>query len=699
MSYGLSIDVGTSFTAAAVLRTGSQGPEEPAVLPLGGRGTSIPTVVFVGSDGSRFVGEVAERRGLAEPGNVAREFKRRIGDSVPLVLGGTAILPEDLFAVMVDWVVGVATEREGEPPASITLTHPAGWGEHRTSLLKGALAASGYDDVVLMTEPEAAALSYAARERVSPGSTLAVYDLGGGTFDATVVRKADADTFTVLGTPQGIERLGGADFDQEVFNRVLDDADVSLAWEDQSSPEVLAALNRLRRECAEAKEALSSDSEATVSIMIPGSHSQVRLVRAEFELMVEPALRETIETMRLALESAGVRAEDLSAILLIGGSSRIPLVAQLLSAEFNRPLAIDVDPKASVALGAAFATAALEDGEDSAQPVPAAAAGEGASTGRRRAGVNAAGFSVAARPGSATPHHGPAGKATNKRLGFRVGAIVSAVTLLGVATATATNAPNPFTAAISTWAGDPRADAAEEPGTTPATPVPLAAPGAPDAPVGAGVGPLADTGAALQDKLFGVGAGSAAAAPGAAATPTPGATRAGKAAGTSAPSAEPRSGAAPASGASGGAGGKTGTGAAGPSVPPVPPSSPAPSPTGPTTNPPTTNPPTTNPPTTPTTPDPTVPPTTPPTTNPPVTPDPTLPPVTPTTPPTTNPPVTPPVTPEPTTVPIDPTTPPAPVTPPPTTQPVIEPTAVPGPPADPPAPGAAALALSVTAGI
>ncbi|MHA7191203.1 Hsp70 family protein [Arthrobacter sp. MDT2-16] len=521
MSYGLSIDVGTSFTAAAVLPAGGSGAE-PRVLPLGSRGASVPTVVFLAQDGTRLVGEVAERRGLAEPGRVAREFKRRMGDSVPLVLGESAVLPEELFVVVVAWVVGVATEREGEPPASITLTHPAGWGEHRTSLLRQALAEAGFHDVVLMTEPEAAALSYASRERVVAGSTLAVYDLGGGTFDATVVRKTGADTFTILGTPQGIERLGGADFDQEVFARVLEDSEAAPADLEQSSPEVLAALTRLRRECAEAKEALSSDSEATVSVMVPGSHTQVRLVRSEFELMVEPALRETVDTLRAALDSADVRPEDLSAILLVGGSSRIPLVAQLLSAEFNRPLAIDLDPKASVALGAAFATVALEaagdadgaaDQQETAEPAAATVPGP------LRSGVNAAGFAIPSRKGTAEPHHGPASMASNKRLGVRVAAVAAAVALLGVATATATgNVPS----SLTTFGA--RAEAAQ-PTSPAATGKPSAAPS--PAP-GPGVGPLRDTGSArepggaptLMDKVLGAGQGSASASPSAAGTPS-----------------------------------------------------------------------------------------------------------------------------------------------------------------------------------
>ncbi|MHA7282201.1 Hsp70 family protein [Arthrobacter sp. TMS2-4] len=457
MGYGLSVDVGTSFTAAAILRTDGETAGVPQVLPLGSRAAAIPTVVFLGADGTRLVGEAAERRGAAQPDRVAREFKRRMGDDVPLLVGDASVLPQQLIAAVVSWVVGVATEREGEAPDGVTLTHPAAWGEHRTSLLRQALAEAGVGDVVLLTEPEAAALSYASREKVPAGSTLAVYDLGGGTFDATVLRKTDADTFTVLGTPQGLERLGGADFDQEIFDHVLGSSDLPPADLDPG-PEILTALTRLRKECAEAKEALSSDSEATVPVMLPGAHSQVRLVRSEFEAMIEPALGDTLVTLRAALESAGVDARDLTAILLIGGSSRIPLVAQLLSEEFDRPLAIDVDPKASVALGAAFATSVLDDASGADDSTAGAGAG---ATGAAAAVpvTNAAGFALPAPRPTAVAAHGPVAMAPNRRLGVRIGAVAAAVALLGIATASATNAPG--FPALSALSGDQRAEAAE----------------------------------------------------------------------------------------------------------------------------------------------------------------------------------------------------------------------------------------------
>ncbi|WP_253904292.1 Hsp70 family protein, partial [Arthrobacter sp. Br18] len=434
----------------------------PQVLPLGTHANAVPSVIFIGEDGQSVVGEAAERRGFAHPERLAREFKRRMGDDVPLVIGDVCVLPEDLFATMVRWVVDRAEEREGEPPAAVTLTHPAEWGGHRTALLHKALAGVGLAGVSLLTEPVAAALHYAVQERVEPGSTLAVYDFGGGTFDATVVRKTDADTFTILGTPEGIERLGGADFDQDVFRHVVTGASEAFAGLDSADPDALSAVARVRRECAAAKEALSTDPEATIAVLLPGAHTQVRLVRSEFEAMIEARVHETIDLLEGTVASAGVAVKDLTAVLLIGGSSRIPLVAQLISERLLRPVAIDADPKASIALGAAFATAALQDTDDGA-------AGD-AGTAPGRDAYAAGPDSQASAAYSFTAQHGPHHLTANKRIGTRVMAVTAAVGLLGVLTATAANSPTSMAALSGIVAGPEQAAAAAEPPAADAQP-------------------------------------------------------------------------------------------------------------------------------------------------------------------------------------------------------------------------------------
>ena len=394
MPYVLGIDIGTSFTAAATTRIG-EGLDGPSSQPLnlGRRSDAVPSVIFFGDDGRVLVGEAAERRGVDQPDRMVREFKRRVGDTVPVIAGDLSVAPEDIFATMTRWVVDRAEEREGGPPDAITLTHPASWGGYKLALVREALAAVGLADVTLMSEPAAAALHYASQERVNAGSTIAVYDLGGGTFDIAILEKTDSETFDVRGGTGGNERLGGADFDEAVFAHVTASVGGTFPQPQTTDPTVVVALTRLRRECIDAKEALSFDSEASIPVLLPGMNTQVRIVRSEFESMIRGALHETIEELRSAIKSAGVDAEDLAAILLIGGSSRIPLVAELLSEELNRPIAIDADPKASISLGAAasaaFALREVSDADAGAGDRPDGVEDGSAMSARRRASVGA----------------------------------------------------------------------------------------------------------------------------------------------------------------------------------------------------------------------------------------------------------------------------------------------------------------------
>jgi actin-like ATPase involved in cell morphogenesis len=353
MSYWLGIDVGTTFTAAAVCRAEPGRRGVPEVVPLGTRSSAVSSVVYLGADGQVVVGEAAERRTLTDPERVVREFKRRIGDEVPMVIGGLPHSAPEIAAKVLRWVIERVAHREGGPATGIVVTHPAAWGSYKIQSMATALRAAGLPEITFCTEPEAAAAGYALAERIDSGSTIAVYDLGGGTFDAAVVRKTGAHTFSVLGVPQGLEQLGGADFDDAIMRHVLA-AVPALAELDPEDPATLTATAALRRECTEAKEALSADTEVTIPVLAPGVQSQVRLIRAEFEDMIRPQVVETIQALRRALRSAAVEPQDLDAVLLVGGSSRVPLVAQLVSAELGRPVAIDADPKAAIALGAAL---------------------------------------------------------------------------------------------------------------------------------------------------------------------------------------------------------------------------------------------------------------------------------------------------------------------------------------------------------
>jgi hypothetical protein len=218
-----------------------------------------------------------------------------------------------------------------------------------------ALGAVDLPMVRLCSGLEAAAACYSVRERMDVGSTIAVYDLGGGTFEAAVVRKTGAGTFSTLGMPEGIERLGGMDLDEVVFGHVL--AHVPTLRELDSEATTAARLRRgfalCRRECTEAKEALSAGTEVTIPVLLPQVQAQVRLSRAEFEDLIRPQVARTVEALGRTLRSAGLGPADLDTVLLVGGSSRVPLVAQLISAALDLPVAVDADPQTAIALGAA----------------------------------------------------------------------------------------------------------------------------------------------------------------------------------------------------------------------------------------------------------------------------------------------------------------------------------------------------------
>jgi molecular chaperone DnaK len=355
MNYWLGIDVGTTFIAAAVCREEAGGRAQLEVVPLGGRSAALRSVVYLGSDGQVLVGEAAERRAAADPDRVVRELKRHLGDEVPLLIDGVPHSAPGLTASVISWIVGRVAQQEGGSACGVTVTHPANWNASKVQAMAEALSAAALPKVTLCTEPEAVAAAYAMREWIDIGSVLAVYDLGGGTFDVTVLRKTGDRTFSILGLPEKIGRLGGADFDDAVFGHVLAAVPALSELEPEAAEEgrLQRSFALCRRECTEAKEALSVGTEVTIPVLLPRIQSQVHLTRTEFEDLICPQVAETIEALRRTLRSAEVAPEDLDAVLLVGGSSRIPLVAQLLSAELGRPVAVDPSPQAAIALGAA----------------------------------------------------------------------------------------------------------------------------------------------------------------------------------------------------------------------------------------------------------------------------------------------------------------------------------------------------------
>jgi molecular chaperone DnaK len=347
MEYSLGIDLGTTYSAAATARG-----DRLEIFQLGERAATIPSVVVLRADGEVLTGEAAERRALSEPMRTAREFKRRLGDPTPIILGGTPYGAESLTGHLLRSLVAKVTEQMGGPPGAIALCHPASYGAYKTDLLRQAVRQADVGTVEFLTEPEAAAVHYALQERVPTGQVIAVYDFGGGTFDATILRKTE-DGFEQLGRPEGMERLGGIDFDEAIFAHVMTTVRSSGVSVDPNDPATMAAVARLRDECRRAKEGLSVDTDATIPVYLPGIQTEVRLTREEFETMIRPRIRETIQALERAVKSAGLGFEDVDRVLLVGGSSRIPLVSEMIREATQRPVALDAHPKHTMALGAA----------------------------------------------------------------------------------------------------------------------------------------------------------------------------------------------------------------------------------------------------------------------------------------------------------------------------------------------------------
>jgi actin-like ATPase involved in cell morphogenesis len=348
VGYSLAIDLGTSFIAAAV--ADDRGLE---MFGLGDGSLVAPAAVYVRDDGSLVTGDAAARRAVSNPDRVAREIKRHLGNPTPVMLGGAPYAVADLLGALLQDVLTRAADRQGAKPDVVALTHPANWGPFRKGLFEDVAQSAGLTDLLYTTEPEAAAAHYASTRPLGEGDVLAVYDLGGGTFDATVLRRT-AHGFEIVGTPEGIERLGGADFDEAVFAHVNYVASGALAELDHSDPKTVVALARLRQDCTLAKEALSVDVEATIPVFLPNRHFDVTLTRAELEGMIRAPIESTIGTLDRVLRASQVDRTTLAAVLLVGGSSRIPLVAQMVSEAFGRPTVVGAHPKHAVALGAAL---------------------------------------------------------------------------------------------------------------------------------------------------------------------------------------------------------------------------------------------------------------------------------------------------------------------------------------------------------
>ena len=352
-NWTLAVDFGTTVTAAATLHG-----RDVQLVRIDGDDRMQSMVFWREGDGARkgelLLGDHADRFSALAPDCLERAPKRRVGDDF-MHLGDAEISVVSVVAAILRKVRDAAIRERGGPPDELYLTHPARWAEDGPELeqLTAAAAKAELPEPVFLAEPVAAAIHFATAE-LDVGEYVAVYDFGGGTFDTAVLQRVK-DGFEVRGAG-GDDRLGGEDFDDALYEWLGSQLEPD-QWEQlQTSRELRwrRANRELLREARRAKEALSETEDAPVFVPSPVERD-ILVNKVQLRELIEDRVQETVDELRITIESAGLEANQLAAIYLAGGSSAIPLVASLIAQEFEMvPRTLD-DPKTVVARGAAIA--------------------------------------------------------------------------------------------------------------------------------------------------------------------------------------------------------------------------------------------------------------------------------------------------------------------------------------------------------
>ncbi|WP_344623293.1 Hsp70 family protein [Kitasatospora arboriphila] len=353
----LVVDFGTSSSAAAVVTDrGERLVKEPSSGLL-----SWPSAVSVGEDGRLLVGSAAENRKRAEPGSYRAEFKRDLGERAPVPLGGRLLPVTDLVAAVLAEFRSQGRTVTGTEIDRLVVTVPASYGpvDPRREAMLAAGRQAGFRSVELLAEPVAAAHAAVAGEPFAPGQTVLVYDFGGGTFDTALVRIGPDGMPEVLGHT-ALDDCGGRDIDALLAGRIRERGRDWLepllgaggAGALRARLELGDFVRRLKHQLTEAGQV-----EDYLTPLGPAS----RVARGELEELVGPLLDRTVACCRQLLADHAVRTKDVDAVLLVGGTTRIPAVRALLTERLNRPLRLVEDPDLAVVHGAAAWAARAAD--------------------------------------------------------------------------------------------------------------------------------------------------------------------------------------------------------------------------------------------------------------------------------------------------------------------------------------------------
>jgi len=349
----LGIDLGTTNSCMAVVIGG-----EPTVIPNAEGGRTTPSVVGLSKKGEMLVGELAKRQAVANPENTVASIKRRMGERIKVRMGDKEYTPEEISAFILRKLKRDAEAYLGDEVRDAVITVPAYFEDAQRQATKDAGRIAGLNVLRIINEPTAASLAYGLDKEED--QTIMVYDLGGGTFDVSIL-ELGGGVFQVKATA-GNNHLGGDDFDRRIMDWVVkrfrEETGIDLSGDKQ-------AMQRIKDAAEKAKKELSSLTSTYISLPFiaqgPSGPLNIdyELTRAEFENLIRDLVEKTVEPMRRAMEDAKLKPEDIDKIILVGGSTRIPMVQELIKRMMGKEPFKNVNPDECVAIGAAIQGAVL----------------------------------------------------------------------------------------------------------------------------------------------------------------------------------------------------------------------------------------------------------------------------------------------------------------------------------------------------
>ncbi len=356
MSKIIGIDLGTTNSCVAVMEGG-----EPTVIPNAEGARTTPSVVGFTKDGERLVGQVAKRQAVANADNTIQSIKRDMGSDKKVTASGKQYTPQEISAMILSKLKADAERYLGEKVSQAVITVPAYFTDSQRQATKDAGKIAGLEVLRIINEPTAAALAYGLdKADNADGQKVLVYDLGGGTFDISVLEIADG-VFQVLATA-GNNKLGGDDFDQRIMDYLVSEFKTSDGV-DLSKDKM--AMQRLKEAAEKAKIELSGVNSSTVSLPFITAdsngpkHLEITITRAKFESLIEDLVKETISLVKKAMSDAKVSNSDIAKIIMVGGSSRVPMVAEEVKKFCGSEPFKGINPDECVAIGAAIQAGVL----------------------------------------------------------------------------------------------------------------------------------------------------------------------------------------------------------------------------------------------------------------------------------------------------------------------------------------------------